>query len=303
MNRILRLILLTLLLVSPVRVFAVTEQTTTPTPVPTTRAVTPTPTEHAETPTPTLMAELTAEEAHRISELTNESVATRTPTPGCVKTSVQCVKAPCPVVTVCPRPSEAKRATTEQALEQQLKQKKLEELKVRRQFEEQVRAKKLEAAKKFEAAKAANKQKMAEIKDAKKKEIVNRVTEKMQTLSTKRLDIFTEQLAKMGTILDTLTDKQTAQSAATGANERTTRVNSAIAAARTAIEKARTAVTNQAAKSYTVTITTEANLGTDVRKSISSVEFDLKAVNETVKVARSAVSLAVKEYLGEGATE
>jgi hypothetical protein len=149
-----------------------------------------------------------------------------------------------------------------------------------------------EAAKKeLEVHKNEFRQKLAVIKDTKKQAIVERVSTNCQNINVKRTGKMTEMLAKLSTILTNVSNRA-ASASATGKD--TSGVESAVTTAQSAIADAQLSVAGQAGKICTISITTESNLKTDVGKTVSGLEADLKSVYAEVIVARKSVGEAVK---------
>lgn len=119
------------------------------------------------------------------------------------------------------------------------------------------------------------KAKLAKIRDEKKKAIVEKLDARFAEVNEKRTNQMSGHLYRMSGILDKVTGKD-------------------VTAARAAIQVASTAVSAQAAKSYLITITTEANLKMDVGKVRSQLESDLRVVHQLVIEARKAVQAVIK---------
>ncbi|MBI5358014.1 hypothetical protein HZB69_00055 [Candidatus Amesbacteria bacterium] len=126
----------------------------------------------------------------------------------------------------------------------------------------------------IEAKRMEFKTKVVKIKDEKKKLIVEKLDARFNEINAKRTAQMTKHLDKMSEIL--------------------AKVTGDTASASSAIQTARDAVTAQAAKTYVITISTEANLKMDVGKVRSQLEADLKSVNELVIAARKAVQSLLK---------
>jgi phosphatidate phosphatase PAH1 len=124
------------------------------------------------------------------------------------------------------------------------------------------------------ARRATFKENLKKIKDEKKRVIVEKLDTRFNEVNAKRT-------SEMGRHLDKLT-------------EILAKVSGDVAGASSAIQTARDANTLQAARTYTITITSEANLKTNVGKVRNQLEFDLKAVNELVILARKAVQSLLK---------
>lgn len=118
------------------------------------------------------------------------------------------------------------------------------------------------------------KENLKKIKDEKKQKIVEKLDIRFNEVNLKRTAQMTKHLDRMTEILSKVTGDT--------------------ASASSAIQTARDAVTAQAAKTYVITISTEANLKMDVGKVRSQLEYDLKAVQELVKSARLAVRALLK---------
>ena len=162
---------------------------------------------------------------------------------------------------------EQKKAAISQ-IKQETKETKME---LRQQIKETVRAKR-EAVKEAVAVRREEfKIKLQTIKDEKKKVLVDRIATKLTNVNTKHTDRFTQILSNLQTILDKIgedVDKTDAQAA---------------------IDAAKLAVENQAAKTYTITISTETALRLDVGAVTSQLRQDLTATHKSVVDAKQAV--------------
>lgn len=108
---------------------------------------------------------------------------------------------------------------------------------------------------------------LKKIRDEKKRMIVERLDTRFNEVNAKRTSQMAKHLDKMTKILGRDIPE---------------------------IQAARDANTAQAAKTYTITITTEKNLKMDVGKVRSQLEADLKAVHQLVVAAREAVRAVIK---------
>lgn len=121
------------------------------------------------------------------------------------------------------------------------------------------------------------KQKVQTIRDEWKKKIAERADAKLAEINKRRTDAMVRQLDKMGEIL--------AKVKARGGDT---------AAAEAAVADARTAVAAQAAKTYTITISTEDKLKFNVGETMKALTTDLRKLHEEKIVsARKAVSDAI----------
>lgn len=145
------------------------------------------------------------------------------------------------------------------------------------QIKEAVAAKR-EAAKEAIATKREEfKAKVAEIRDQKKKALVERIDTKLSNANTKHTDRFAKVLDNLQAILDKMSedvDKTAAQAA---------------------IDTAKAAVEAQAAKTYTITISTESALKSDVGAVTSQLRLDLSATHKAVVDAKQAVQALRKD--------
>ena len=124
--------------------------------------------------------------------------------------------------------------------------------------------------------KGARQEARQQIKDERKKKIVERVEAKMAEINKRRTDMMLAQLNKMSEIL--------VKAKARGADTAT---------AEAAIASAKTAVEAQAGKPYTVEITTEDKLKIKVGEAMKALKTDLQAVHQKVVDARKATSDAI----------
>lgn len=145
-------------------------------------------------------------------------------------------------------------------LKQQIQELREQKKTVKQQIKDSVAAKREE----FNA-------KLQTIKDQKKKALVERIDAKLANANVKHTDRFMHVLSNLQTILDKISediDKTEAQPA---------------------IDAAKLAVENQAAKTYTITISTERALRSDVGTVTSQLRLDLMATHKTVADAKQAV--------------
>lgn len=121
------------------------------------------------------------------------------------------------------------------------------------------------------------KQKVRQIRDEKKRMIVERVDAKIAEINKRRTDMMLAQLNKMSEIL--------IKAKARGADT---------AVAEAAIASAKTEVVAQAGKIYTVEITTEDKLKIKVGEAMKALKTDLQAVHQKVVDARKATADAIR---------
>lgn len=163
-----------------------------------------------------------------------------------------------------------------------------------------------------EAQRAQNKQEMqtkreevkakvTAMRDVRKKQVVERVQSKISDINTRRTDHFLKVLERLSTILDKI-QSRTEKAKAEGKN--VTSIESAIASARTAISSAESTVNTQKAKTYQITVTDDTTARNDVGATAKQLESDIRAVQDTVQVARQAVQNVfqqIKTIVGSGA--
>jgi hypothetical protein len=140
------------------------------------------------------------------------------------------------------------------------------------------------------AHRAALEAKLAKIKDVAKRTIVERIDSNVADLNKRMTDHFAnvlDQIQKVLARVTTKTDKVQAD------GKDVTMVRAKITAAQTAIATARTKVAAQAAKTYTINVTTENGLRGAVQTVRKALHDDLMAAQATVKAAREAVRQAI----------
>jgi hypothetical protein len=125
-------------------------------------------------------------------------------------------------------------------------------------------------------ARAEFKAKLETIKDEKKKLLVGRIDSKIAEINKRTTDRYLKTLEQ----LQMFVDRVSASDAATLANR---------TAAQNAINAAKTAVEAQAAKTYTIEITDEETLKTNVGTVVSQFRKDLTTVHELIVKARLSV--------------
>ena len=141
--------------------------------------------------------------------------------------------------------------------------------------------------------------KLAAIRDEKKKAIVARIDQQIVKLNSGRTSTMLRHLDTIQGVLDKLKTKT--QDLANDGKD-VTAINAAITKAQAAIDSARTAITVQAGKTYTINITTDANLGSAVSNTRLAFARDLKTVHQAVVTARKAtkdVLVAIAKVVGE----
>ncbi len=184
---------------------------------------------------------------------------------------------------------EMKKKIEEQRLKfQEEMQKKREEIK--KEVEDKIKEKK----EMFEASREAFLQKKKLIRDENKQKILEKIDSMMNEVNTKHTVSMTEALNKFSGILDTMASKA-GELKTKGAD--TTAFDAAMTKARSAIEAAKAKIAEQAAKDYTISISTEDALRSAVGETRSQLEADLHSVRDSVKLAKEAVRDVAKELV------
>ncbi len=179
--------------------------------------------------------------------------------------------------------------TTVTATPTTTKEKHNETSKVRPTIASAMKDAKTEMHDKKEEVRTEFKTKLAEIKDAKKQSIVTNIDARINTINKNRTDEMSKRLERLTTILTKISTKEATLSSE---GKNTTTLKNDITAATTAINAAITAVSDQAAKDYVVTLTTDTALKTNVSTVIKQFMSDMKAVYAKVVAAQSAVRKA-----------
>ncbi len=176
--------------------------------------------------------------------------------------------------------------TTVTATPTTTKEKHADTLKVRPTLTSAMKDAKSEIHDKKEEARAEFKTKLAEIKDARKQSIVTNIDTRINTINKNRTDEMSKRLERLTTILTKISTKEATLSSE---GKNTTTLKNDITAATAAINAAITAVSDQAAKDYVVTLTTDTALKTNVSTVIKQFMADIKAVFLKVVAAQTAV--------------
>ncbi len=152
-----------------------------------------------------------------------------------------------------------------------------------------------EAKEKFKIQREEFKTKMSGIKDQRKKEVVERVDNRLSSINKNRTAALTKHLENMSAILIRIQDR-VAKKKSDGVD--TSAVEKAIVEAESAIDTAKDAVDSQAAKEYVVTITDETKLKVDVKSAFDQFKSDMEATVLAVKQAKEALTAAARALGG-----
>ncbi len=165
------------------------------------------------------------------------------------------------------------------------------ELRIPDSFRGQLEAKRAAAKSSIASKRTQLQTRIAQIQDSEKKVVVTRIESRLEATNMAVTDRYATALEEMNLFLDRASTKA-AMLEAGGMDTMT--VEASITRARTAITTAQTAVANQAGKTYTPTLTTDANIATNVGSSVSLLRQDLRVTYQSVINARQAVSSAVR---------
>jgi len=187
-----------------------------------------------------------------------------------------------------------KLATSSEAMKEALGKVRVE----REAFQVRMEAVRSEVKTKIDQEKADLKVRLQVIKDEAKKAAAQKLDENMNNLNANFTAKFTKSLTDFDTYLSRLVDKASATSTTTAsvAAKDTTAFNAAVESAKAAIVSARTAVEAQANKVYSITVSTEANLKSDVSSVRNTLNTDLKSVRDLVQAAHSATVKVLNEF-------
>lgn len=157
---------------------------------------------------------------------------------------------------------------------------------------EQFKEARLEKKEAISQARENFQQKLAAIKDERKKAVVDRIDKRIANANKNLTSKMTNALNRLSNILDKL-DKR-AQTLKTEGKD-VASYDTAAASARTAIASATAAVNAQSAKTYTAVITSDSALKANIGAVISLFRTELSAVHKAVIDAKQAVVKAAKE--------
>ncbi len=180
-------------------------------------------------------------------------------------------------------------ASTSEALKQAREQIRIE----KDAFKSKMETLKAEVKTKRDQERTALKNKLNEIKDSAKKAAVQRLDENINKLNSNFVEKWTKNLSDFDTNLSRLIDRASTTSATT---TDLTAFTAAVDAARAAIASARTALQAQAQKTYSLAVSTEANLKVDVSAVRESLNWDLKAVKDLVQNAHLSLVKVLTEF-------
>jgi hypothetical protein len=131
------------------------------------------------------------------------------------------------------------------------------------------------------------------LKDEKKREVVVRIDNNLNNLSSRFTEKWSETLDKLDEWTIKIIDKIAVESAN---GKDVTNANATINEAKSAMLSARTAIESQLEKTYPVAITTEENLKSDVSAVRTRLNTDLKSIKDSIQEAHKSVVNALVEF-------
>lgn len=141
--------------------------------------------------------------------------------------------------------------------------------------------------------------KLKKVKDQRKATVVQRVDGNLVKINEQKTAQLSQHLEKMSEMLRKI-ESRLNQAAANGKNVSEAQV--AIASASAAITKAEELVVAQSSKSYTISISSESALKSNVVTTRDSLHQDLQAVHQLVVEARHTLALALSSVAKLGGT-
>lgn len=137
------------------------------------------------------------------------------------------------------------------------------------------------------------KTRLAQIKDARKKTLAEKVNTAFNKINANRTAEFNRHLARLTSILDRI---EVRKNKAKEEGKNVSAVEAAIAKARLSIATAQTAVNAQIDKDYTISFTNETNLGQGAKTTRTQLRQDLVGVWQKVTAAKQAVVDTFKSW-------
>lgn len=139
---------------------------------------------------------------------------------------------------------------------------------------------------------AAFKTTLSQFKDTRKQAVIQNIDQKLGAVNTNRTAQMNTIVTKLETILTRIKTKA-AELKTQGVT--TTTLETAIAQAETAVATAKTNIANQAAKEYTISLTTETQAKNAVGQTVSGLQADLRTVKQSLIATKQAVMKAATE--------
>ncbi|MEK7543218.1 MAG: hypothetical protein AAB503_02855 [Patescibacteria group bacterium] len=149
-----------------------------------------------------------------------------------------------------------------------------------------VEAKKAEAKKEIDKLKVKLREKLKTVKDEAKKKIVENVFNQLNEVKDKRVENFKKSADQIEEVLGRIVNRA---DKATANGVDTSSITASANNAKAAIAEARSLITAEAGKIYSVSITAEANLKSDLAKTRETLNGDLLKIQQSLKSARDMV--------------
>ncbi|TSC52027.1 MAG: hypothetical protein LiPW41_575 [Parcubacteria group bacterium LiPW_41] len=159
-------------------------------------------------------------------------------------------------------------------------------------FKATIEAKREETEKAITAKKEELKTKLNQFKDERKKQVTEKVNNSLNEVNKNSVNRFTNNINELDKVVVHIT---TRAEKASVAGKNVDSVMAAVQNAKTAIEVARGLVSAQAAKIYSVTVSTEVKVADDLKKSRDQLNADLKVIQEKIRAAHDVVWVALGE--------
>lgn len=153
-------------------------------------------------------------------------------------------------------------------------------------FNQEVEANKEEAKVKINARRLLFLRGLERVKNLKKRVSIENISNRIQVINTKVVDVFTRRINRLDFILASIesrTDKVAVNNIDVSAIRNTTTY------AETAISNARASIANQATKVYTISITSESTAKATVEKVRDDLKENIKASQDLIKLAETKV--------------
>lgn len=160
----------------------------------------------------------------------------------------------------------------------------------RAEFEARVKEAREEREVKIEEKRAELRERVAQIQDAQKRRVVERIDQKIDELNKRLTNHWISALERMEELLAKLSSR--ADKAEENGND-VSATRAAVERAKAAIATARAAVEAQAAKTYAIDFTDETTLGEAISAAQHALRNDLQSVRETLVAARQAIAEAL----------
>jgi|GEM_PF-1428736 len=170
---------------------------------------------------------------------------------------------------------------------------KIEAQQLKEQFQERIRNLQEEMKTRLEQERERLRVRLENIKDKRKADSVEKINDNLQKLNERWTKHFLDVLDKLSDVLVKITSRT--DKIASTQNVDVSKVKNLIETASSTIYAARLRVIEQAGKVYTINVTTEKNLKTDVGKTRQQLHSDLVKLRDIVFNARDSVHEAARE--------